>query len=70
MKTYEFGVSLCGGWCDGSLKVKADNDEEAYDVAMDIVFKRLTKAFPSLEIDFDVECDNPDPEEEWEEDEE
>lgn len=68
MKTYRFAVSLCHGWCNGFLGVKADNEDEAYAIVMDIIYVRLTNAFPSLEIDFDVECDNPD--HEWEEDEE
>ena len=31
MKEYEFLVSLCGGWCDGTITVKADDYETAYE---------------------------------------
>lgn len=62
MKTYKFAVSLCNGWCTGYIHIRAENSDEAYDKAMDIVAERLTKAFPTLGIDYNVECDNPDEE--------
>ena len=68
MKTYKFAVSLCGGWCEGLIKVKAKNMEVAYDKAMKYVENKLTKAFPTLCIDYNVECENPD-DEEWDDDE-
>ena len=55
MKEYKFLVGLCGGWCDGTLTIKANNDDEAYNNACDTVVKRLVDAFPELEIDYDVE---------------
>lgn len=69
MKTYKFAVSLCGGWCTGYLKVKAENEEAAYEKVSDQVANRLAKVFPTLSIDYDVECDNPDDYEEDDEDE-
>jgi hypothetical protein len=60
MKTYKFLVSLCGGWCNGSIEVTAENEEAAYDKAMDMVVEKLVKAFPTLDIAYDVECENPD----------
>ena len=53
--TYRFAVSLCGGWAGGTIEVKARNSEKAYDKAMDLVFNKLVKAFPELEIDYYVE---------------
>lgn len=60
MKTYEFLVSLCHGWCEGCLKFEADNEDAAYVKAQDYVVDRLFAAFPELGIDYDVECQNPD----------
>lgn len=60
MKTYKFAVSLCGGWCDGLLEIKAKDESTAYEKAMDYVVNRLSKHFPTLSIDYDVECENPD----------
>jgi hypothetical protein len=60
MKTYKFAVSLCGGWCGGDIKIKAENEEVAYEKAMDYVVNKLVKAFPTLDIEYNVECDNPD----------
>lgn len=62
MKTYKFAVSLCGGWCNGYLEIKAQNEDVAYYKAMVYVENKLKKAFPTLSIDFNVECDNPDDE--------
>lgn len=57
MKEYKCYVSLCGGYTDGFLKVKAANEDKAYDKAMDLVVKRLVKAFPELDIDYNVEVE-------------
>ena len=69
MKTYKFAVSLCGGWCCGYLEFDAKNEDEAYDMAMDYVADKLNESFPTLGIDYNVECDNPD-EEDYDDDEE
>ena len=66
MKIYKFAVSLCGGWCGGHIEVKAKNEEVACDKAMDYVANKLTKAFPTLDIEYNVECENPDEEDEEE----
>lgn len=60
MKTYKFLVSLCGGWCNGHIEIKANNEEEAYNKAMDHVVNKLVKAFPTLDIEYNVECETPD----------
>ena len=65
MKTYKFAVSLCGGWCNGGINIKAKNEEEAYDKAMDYVVNKLVQAFPMLDIEYNVECENPDDEEHY-----
>ena len=65
MKTYKFLVSLCGGWCNGNIEVAAENEEAAYDKAMDMVAEKLVEAFPTLDIEYDVECENPDDEESY-----
>ncbi len=44
-KKYSFYVSLCHGWCDGTISVYAKDE----------VSKRLCSAFPELSIDFNVE---------------
>lgn len=60
MNTYKFAVSLCGGWCGGFLEFEADNEDTAYEKATDYVVQKLVEAFPELDIEYDVECDNPD----------
>ena len=65
MKTYKFAVSLCGGWCNGDIEVAAENEEVAYDKAMDMVSEKLVEAFPTLDIEYNVECENPDDEENY-----
>lgn len=60
MKVYRFAVSLCNGWCDGLLNIKAKNEDDAYKRAMNYVGNKLTKTFPTLGIDYNIECDNPD----------
>lgn len=62
MKTYKFAVSLCGGWCDGYLEFEAENEEVACDKAMDYVVQKLVESFPTLDIEYNVECENPDDE--------
>ncbi len=54
-KKYSFYVSLCHGWCDGTIYVYAKDEDTAYNRAMDEVNKRLCSAFPELSIDFNVE---------------
>lgn len=54
MNTYKFAISLCGGWCDGKLVIEADNEDDAYEQAMDYVVSRLLSAFPDFGIDYDV----------------
>ncbi len=60
MKAYKFAVSLCGGWCDGTIEINAKDDDEAYEKAQDYVVERLVQVFPELSIDYDIECENPD----------
>lgn len=62
MKTYKFLVSLCGGWCNGFLEIEAENEDIAYNKAMDFVVDKLVDAFPMLDIHYNVECDNSDDE--------
>ena len=63
MKTYKFTVSLCGGWCSGYLEFEAENEDKAYDMAMNHVAYTLAESFPTLDIDYYVECENSDDEE-------
>lgn len=60
MKIYKFAVSLCGGWCNGNIEIVADNEEVAHEMAMDHVVKQLVDTFPTLDIEYDIECENPD----------
>ena len=48
-------MSLCHGWCDGTISVYSKDEDTAYDRAIDEVSKRLCNAFPELSIDFNVE---------------
>lgn len=61
MKTYKF--SVCFGdmyYCGGEINITADNEEEATEKAMDHVANKLVQAFPTLDIEYNVECENPD----------
>lgn len=58
MKTYKFCVMLCGGYCGGYIHVNADDEDEAYDKAIEDIGHRLYKAFPELDIEYSAElCD-------------
>jgi hypothetical protein len=54
-KGYKFLVSMCGGWCNGTLVIKAEDEDEAYDKAIDYVRDKLSDAFPELDILYSVE---------------
>lgn len=58
MKEYEFYVRLCGGFCDGTIKIEAENEDEAYGKAVELVGDKLTDAFPELDIEFDIDLKN------------
>lgn len=64
MKTYKFAVSLCCGWCSGHINIEANGEDDAQNKAMDYVVGKLVEAFPDLDIEYDVECGNPDFEDE------
>lgn len=55
MKAYKFAVILCGGYCGGYLEIKANNEDEAYSIAEDYVAEGLVKAFPTLDIPYNIE---------------
>lgn len=57
MRGYEFAVSLCGGWCNGTLRFEGENEDAAYKKAEYYIKNQLTKAFPTLVIDYYIECD-------------
>ena len=52
---YRFIVSLNGNLCPGNFSVKAINPEDAYVKARDQIAKRLSNAFPELQVPYDVE---------------
>ena len=56
MQEYKFNVNLCGGCAGGELSVKAKDFDKAYDKAMDLILNKLSKAFPTLSIDVDIEA--------------
>ena len=64
MKTYKFAVSLFGVWCGGHINIEADNEDDAHNKAIDYVVGKLVEAFPELDIEYNVECENPDFEDE------
>lgn len=55
LKEYKYIMSLCGGYTEGELKVKAYDEDDAYNRAMDYVGKRLNKMFPTVDIEYNVE---------------
>lgn len=55
MNKYEFEVQICGGWCSGSIIIEADNEDAAYDKALEYVGQKLYKAFPTLDIEYSVD---------------
>lgn len=56
MKEYKYRVCLCDGyWCSGIVKVKANNEDDAYDNAMDYILNRLANALPELGIEVYIE---------------
>lgn len=59
MKEYTYKVCLCDGhYCDGRITVKAETEEDAYDLAMDYVLGNLAIALPELGIDVSIELEN------------
>lgn len=52
---YKFLVSFCDGWCDGVLSFYAEDEDQAYEQAMDYVGDKLATAFPELDIPYSVE---------------
>lgn len=57
MNKYSFYLELCGGYCDGKITVEATNCEEAQELAQDSFVKRWCKAFPELDVGYNVELD-------------
>lgn len=61
MKTYKFSVCFGGMYyCGGTMNIVAKNEETAREMAMNHVANKLVQAFPTLDIEYDVECENPD----------
>lgn len=52
---YQFRVSINGARCEGSVSVKAVDPDDAYQKAQEKVSDRLCRAFPELDIEYDVE---------------
>ena len=58
MKEYTFKVRLCGGYeSDGNVVVEAENEDIAYDMALNYVCDKLADALPELGIDVTVELE-------------
>lgn len=64
LKEYHFYVQICGGYADGKITVEAVSESEAYDKAIDYVGNKLYDALPELDIEYSVEIDEEDEEEE------
>lgn len=59
MKGYIYKVCLCDGhYCNGSIAVEAETEEEAYNNAMDYVLTRLASSLPELGIDVSIELED------------
>lgn len=52
---YLFEVSINGQKCNGTISVMAADPDSAYQKAQDQVAEGLYKAFPSLDISYDIE---------------
>ena len=55
MSKYKVEVSINGTYCNGNIEVEASNANDAYDKALAYVGKKLYEAFPSLDIEYNVE---------------
>lgn len=50
--------SLCDGkYCDGFIKVSADNYTDAYLTAVDEIGRRLNTAFPEVDIEYSIKIE-------------
>lgn len=57
MNKYTYKVRLCDGcFCDGSITVEAETEDEAYEKVMDYVIITLADALPELGIEVSIEC--------------
>lgn len=55
-KDYLFDVCLCDGhYCDGVVKVRAKDEDDAYETALEYVCRRLYKALPESDIKVQVD---------------
>ena len=61
MAEYLFKVSLNGVPCEGTLAVKAPDEDTAYQMAQDLVSDRLCTAFPELDIEYGIDFVDADP---------
>lgn len=56
MNKYIFKVKLCDGcYCDGNLSITEENEDLAYDAALDYLCEKLADALPELGIEISVE---------------
>lgn len=54
---YEMKVRFCDGYyCDGSIDVEAESEQDAIDIVLEDVCERLNKSLPDLGVDVTVEC--------------
>ena len=59
MEKYKYKLCLCDGrFATGHIEVYAEDEESAYDKAVEIVGTKLYAAFPELEIEYYVELDD------------
>ena len=56
MNKYIFKVRLCDGcYCDGNISIVEENEDLAYDAALDYLCEKLADALPELGIEISVE---------------
>lgn len=59
MNKYIFKVRLCDGcYCDGNITIVEDDEDLAYDAALDYVCEKLADALPELGIEIGVKLDD------------
>lgn len=59
MKEYKYKVCLCDGhFCAGYVTVTAENEDDAYNMAIEHVCNKLYLALPELGIDVYLELED------------
>lgn len=58
MRKYTFSVSLCNGCACGNIIIESQNENDAYQNALDYVCDKLAFALPELDIEVSVHLES------------